>query len=51
MTQKRIIVNKYIYNKQLGMIATAMSEMDDNSADSFEIFIKRMVELGVIEVA
>jgi hypothetical protein len=51
MENKHIIVNRYLYNKQLGAIATAMAEMDDNSPASFEVFINRMVQLGVIEVA
>jgi hypothetical protein len=51
MENKHIVINHYLYNKQLGAIATAMAEMDDNSPASFEIFINRMVQLGVIEVA
>lgn len=51
MTNKQIIINHYLYNRQLEAIATAMAEMDDNSPASFEVFINRMVQLGVIEVA
>ena len=47
--EEKLRVNACIYNKQLGAIATAMAEMDDNSPKSFEKFLNRMVSLGVIE--
>jgi hypothetical protein len=45
----RISINKMIYSDQYGMLAAAMDEVHGNLPESFELFIDRMVDLGVIE--
>ncbi len=50
MAERKLLINATVYNNQLGAIVTALSEIDEHNPESFQIFLDRMVELGVIVV-
>jgi len=47
MTNTRVLVDYQKYKSQLGTIDTALREMH-NTPESFELFINRMFDLGII---
>jgi hypothetical protein len=48
MKKNRVLVDYQKYKSQLGTIDTAMREMY-NTPESFELFINRMFDLGIIK--
>ena len=47
MDKIKILVDRKVYSAQLGTIDTALREMR-NTPESFELFINRMIDLGVM---